>query len=73
MPVLTAGDVRSDALDKEASKSSDLDTHPFTCSICLEFNVEPISLSCGHTFCRTCVKMVAEPKSRKRCPCKFVV
>lgn len=37
------------------------------CSLCLNLVCEPISISCGHTFCRVClVKSLARHK--KKCP-----
>ena len=42
-------------------------TEFLTCPICLsEFNRDrgPVSLSCGHTICKTCLQQL----HRKRCP-----
>ncbi|XP_048453954.1 LON peptidase N-terminal domain and RING finger protein 2 isoform X3 [Rhincodon typus] len=31
-------------------------SEPLSCRVCLELLFEPVSLPCGHTFCRRCVK-----------------
>lgn len=37
------------------------------CSICLRTLCEPISIPCGHTFCRTCL-VSSLRRSKKKCP-----
>lgn len=27
----------------------------FECSLCLDIFYDPVTISCGHTFCRTCL------------------
>ncbi|XP_054553914.1 E3 ubiquitin-protein ligase TRIM38-like [Talpa occidentalis] len=31
-----------------------------TCSICLELMMEPVSINCGHSFCRQCIESILE-------------
>lgn len=38
------------------------------CGVCLSLVCEPVSLSCGHTFCRTCLVRTLQ-RTAKRCPC----
>lgn len=33
-------------------------SEPFACSVCLENFVEPVTLPCGHSFCRGCLSSV---------------
>lgn len=35
-----------------------------TCSICLDYFIDPVMTSCGHNFCRECIQM-----SRSLCLC----
>ncbi|XP_062977784.1 zinc finger protein RFP-like [Elgaria multicarinata webbii] len=46
-----------------------------TCSMCLEYFVEPVLLECGHNFCHHCIaKYWKEFIANKYCPyCKVVV
>lgn len=41
------------------------------CDVCLEVFSEPVSLPCGHTFCRACVEQHWEDSVQRHCPtCK---
>ncbi|XP_038671630.1 zinc-binding protein A33-like [Scyliorhinus canicula] len=46
----------------EQSLSEDL-----ICPICLDFFTDPVSLECGHSFCRSCITQCWE-KERNSCP-----
>ncbi|XP_040212163.1 E3 ubiquitin-protein ligase TRIM8-like isoform X3 [Rana temporaria] len=35
-----------------------------SCSICLSFYTEPVSLRCGHNFCRDCIVIVLDKQER---------
>ncbi|EGD76360.1 hypothetical protein PTSG_01060 [Salpingoeca rosetta] len=40
-----------------------------TCAICLDFLFEPVRSTCGHSFCRTCLRRLLEfDGSRANCP-----
>uniref|UniRef100_A0A3B4BJA6 RING-type E3 ubiquitin transferase n=1 Tax=Periophthalmus magnuspinnatus TaxID=409849 RepID=A0A3B4BJA6_9GOBI len=39
-----------------------------TCPICLEPLKEPVSLSCHHSFCQTCLNKTWNTRPNKTCP-----
>ncbi|XP_032903308.1 zinc-binding protein A33-like isoform X1 [Amblyraja radiata] len=43
-------------------------TEDLNCSVCLDFFTEPVSLDCGHTFCRRCITLYWEESNKKSCP-----
>ncbi|XP_038671643.1 zinc-binding protein A33-like [Scyliorhinus canicula] len=42
-------------------------TEEAICPICLDFFTDPVSLECGHNFCRSCISQFWE-KERNSCP-----
>ncbi|CAM4652651.1 unnamed protein product [Caretta caretta] len=43
-----------------------------TCSICLEYLTKPVTIDCGHNFCRYCIIQYSEhgePQSGTKIPC----
>ncbi|XP_033985553.1 E3 ubiquitin-protein ligase TRIM39-like [Trematomus bernacchii] len=43
----------------------------FLCSICLDVFTDPVSTSCGHNFCKTCITEHWDIRDRCQCPmCK---
>uniref|UniRef100_A0A8C5PQX5 Uncharacterized protein n=1 Tax=Leptobrachium leishanense TaxID=445787 RepID=A0A8C5PQX5_9ANUR len=40
-----------------------------TCSICLSIYTDPVTLPCGHSFCRTCIGNVMDTKEARRSSC----
>ncbi|XP_078272078.1 LOW QUALITY PROTEIN: uncharacterized protein LOC144602832 [Rhinoraja longicauda] len=43
-------------------------TEELNCSICLDFFTEPVSLDCGHSFCRRCITLSWERSDKRACP-----
>ncbi|XP_072891011.1 nuclear factor 7, brain-like isoform X1 [Hemitrygon akajei] len=43
-------------------------TEEVICSICLDFFADPVSLECGHNFCRSCITRYWEREERNSCP-----
>ncbi|XP_042201162.1 zinc-binding protein A33-like isoform X2 [Callorhinchus milii] len=43
-------------------------TEELNCAICLEFFTDPVSLDCGHNFCRSCVAGSWEKQEKNSCP-----
>ncbi|CAM4560079.1 unnamed protein product, partial [Lepidochelys kempii] len=46
-----------------------------TCPVCLEYFTHPVTLECGHNFCRTCIAQCWEgPDTAASCPqCREIV
>ncbi|XP_059814031.1 nuclear factor 7, ovary-like [Hypanus sabinus] len=38
------------------------------CPVCLDFFIDPVSLECGHNFCRSCITRCWEREERNSCP-----
>uniref|UniRef100_A0A4W3GDI3 RING-type E3 ubiquitin transferase n=1 Tax=Callorhinchus milii TaxID=7868 RepID=A0A4W3GDI3_CALMI len=38
------------------------------CAICLDFFTDPVSLGCGHNFCRSCITRSWEKQENTSCP-----
>ncbi|XP_037389826.1 nuclear factor 7, brain-like [Pygocentrus nattereri] len=54
-----------------ASSSSLLSEDQLQCSICLDVFTDPVTTSCGHNFCRVCLKECWDSSSHCQCPvCK---
>ncbi|XP_059827080.1 nuclear factor 7, brain-like isoform X2 [Hypanus sabinus] len=43
-------------------------TEEVICPICLDFFTDPVSLACGHNFCRSCITRCWEREERNSCP-----
>ncbi|XP_060706384.1 zinc-binding protein A33-like [Hemiscyllium ocellatum] len=43
-------------------------TEETICSICLDFFTDPVTLDCGHNFCRSCITQSWEKKETNSCP-----
>ncbi|KAM6984721.1 E3 ubiquitin-protein ligase TRIM39-like [Aplochiton taeniatus] len=51
-----------------ASVSSILSEEQFLCSICLDIFTEPVSIQCGHNFCRACITKYWDSRVLSQCP-----
>ncbi|XP_072891198.1 zinc-binding protein A33-like [Hemitrygon akajei] len=43
-------------------------TEEAICPVCLDFFTDPVSLGCGHNFCRSCITRCWEREERNPCP-----
>uniref|UniRef100_UPI00398F2596 zinc-binding protein A33-like n=1 Tax=Pristiophorus japonicus TaxID=55135 RepID=UPI00398F2596 len=51
-----------------STQQSESLTKDLKCSICLDFFTDPVTLECGHNFCRSCITQCWEKKETKSCP-----
>ncbi|XP_039974579.1 E3 ubiquitin-protein ligase TRIM21-like [Xiphias gladius] len=51
-----------------ASANSFLSEDQFLCSICLDVFTEPVSIPCGHNFCKACITKHWAGKDQCQCP-----
>ncbi|AWO96885.1 putative E3 ubiquitin-protein ligase TRIM39-like [Scophthalmus maximus] len=51
-----------------ASADCLLSEDEFTCSVCMDFFIEPVSIPCGHNFCKACITRHWEGKNQCLCP-----
>uniref|UniRef100_A0A668UQ71 RING-type domain-containing protein n=1 Tax=Oreochromis aureus TaxID=47969 RepID=A0A668UQ71_OREAU len=40
----------------------------FLCSICLDVFTDPVSIPCGHNFCKNCITQYWDMNQRCQCP-----
>ncbi|KAK0149237.1 E3 ubiquitin/ISG15 ligase TRIM25 [Merluccius polli] len=51
-----------------ASANTSWSEDNFSCSICLDVFNSPVTTSCGHNFCRTCITTFWDDKVQYKCP-----
>ena len=80
VPVAPSGEIEPDRMNAVNIKNlfasmeltdAEQEASPVECSICLEFLCSPLTLGCGHSFCRLCLTRCARHRgqwSDCRCP-----
>ncbi|XP_078272480.1 zinc-binding protein A33-like [Rhinoraja longicauda] len=43
-------------------------TEEIVCPVCLDFFTDPVTLECGHNFCRSCITQSWDREGRNSCP-----
>ncbi|MED6240271.1 hypothetical protein ATANTOWER_018503, partial [Ataeniobius toweri] len=52
-------------------QGNQMDSEKFSCSICLDLLKDPVTIPCGHSYCRNCIKTHWDEEDQKRihsCP-----
>ena len=59
------------AEQRHQSRDDDQDQDALGCSVCLELLTEPVTIPCGHNYCRSCIEgywTQAKRKKKYSCP-----
>ncbi|XP_039862939.1 tripartite motif-containing protein 16-like [Simochromis diagramma] len=48
-----------------AQKGVQLDRETFSCSICLDLLINPVTTACGHSYCRNCIETHFDEEDKK--------
>ncbi|XP_069578389.1 E3 ubiquitin-protein ligase TRIM47-like [Brachyistius frenatus] len=54
---------------KEEQRGVELDSEQFCCSVCLDLLKEPVTIQCGHSYCRGCIEGCWDEEEEKKGKC----
>ena len=51
--------------EQQQQNSMDLDQSQFCCSVCLDLLKEPVTIPCGHNYCKVCIEGCWEKEEQR--------
>uniref|UniRef100_A0A3B4WT67 RING-type domain-containing protein n=1 Tax=Seriola lalandi dorsalis TaxID=1841481 RepID=A0A3B4WT67_SERLL len=50
---------------QQPERGVELDNSQFCCAVCLELLKEPVTIHCGHSYCRSCIEGCWDQEKKK--------